>query len=204
MNEHHGYGYKSAIALVKLLFTPPPSLSVSLSFHCPPSSLALWMCSLSLSQTLCLQSHGCSEVTISVIYSFFFISTLPLVIWDLWLVDEERGGGHTCICTQSWTHSATTWCGWQAWAAVGCVTISVTTSALQEGETFAFSCAMYVYEGDLLLFQQFLAHSSALTRTATDSFLTLRHRKIVQRQKKLTKFQNSRFTFTSYQCWDYS
>lgn len=144
----------------------PPSLSFSLSFHCPPSSLALWMCSLSLSQTLCLQSQGCSEVTISVIYSFFFfISTLPLVIWDLWLVDEERGGGHTCICTQSWTHSA--------WAAVGCVTISVTTSALQEGETFAFSCAMYVYEGDLLLFQQFLAHSSALTRTATDSFLTL-------------------------------
>lgn len=164
-----------SIALVKLLFTPPPPLTQRLSLLPLPSLLtcSVDVLSLPLSDALFTKSRLLWSDYLCDLFFFFFISTLPLVIWDLWLVDEERGGGHTCICTQSWTHSATTWCGWQAWAAVGCVTISVTTSALQEGETFAFSCAMYVYEGDLLLFQQFLAHSSALTRTATDSFLTL-------------------------------
>lgn len=152
--------------------TPPHSASLSPSIALPPHLLCGCALSPSLRRSVYKVKAALKWLSLWFIL-FFFISTLPLVIWDLWLVDEERGGGHTCICTQSWTHSATTWCGWQAWAAVGCVTISVTTSALQEGETFAFSCAMYVYEGDLLLFQQFLAHSSALTRTATDSFLTL-------------------------------
>lgn len=83
------------------IHTPtPPSLSFSLSFHCPPSSLALWMCSLSLSQTLCLQSQGCSEVTISVIYSFFFyINTTSCDLRPVVGGWRERGRTHMHLHT---------------------------------------------------------------------------------------------------------
>lgn len=78
----------------------PPSLSVSLSFHCPPSSLALWMCSLSLSQTLCLQSQGCFEVTISVIYSFFlYINTASCDLRPVVGGWRERGRTHMHLHT---------------------------------------------------------------------------------------------------------
>lgn len=103
----------------------PPHLSNSVSFLCillPPSFafLLAWSAHslsplpLSISQTLCWQSQGCSVVNYLCDLFPIFISTLSRLIWDEWWVDGERSRERE---ERGHMHSLNTWCGWRESAA---------------------------------------------------------------------------------------
>lgn len=101
MNEHHGYGYKSAIALVKLLFTPPPPLTQSLSLLPLPSLLtcSVDVRSLPLSDALFTKSRLLWSDYLCDLFFFFYINTTSCDLRPVVGGWRERGRTHMHLHT---------------------------------------------------------------------------------------------------------